>query len=121
MPDPTKMNSIKVTNTFEGVLLLGQDESMLLSVGNAEKLRNDLNEALGVAAGYQLSRLPAEEVVDFKNSTAKILLDQESYLIDNVLTERNDMIVIQWHDDYGIESELRVPSDFLVTVLWVIE
>ena len=121
MRDPTKMNSVKVTNTFEGVLLLGQDESMLLSVGNAEKLRDDLNDALAVAAGYSLNDVEAEEVIDFNNSRAKIVVNKESYLINNVLTERNSMVVIQWLDNFGTECELRVPGDFVVPVMEVIE
>lgn len=114
---PTKMNSVKATNTFEGVLLLGQDESMLLSVGNTEKLRNDLNECLATAAGYTLREIAADEV----EPKMKIVLGLNSYYIRNVLTDRRDYLILQFDDDMGEECELTVPEDFVVSIMERVE
>lgn len=112
-----KMNSAKVSNTHEGILVIGQDEAMLFSVGNATKLRDQLNDALAVAKGYQLRRLTAEEV----EPRTKIVIADNEYVIKNVLMERDEKFVVQWDDEYGEESEMRVAPDFEIFIMEVIE
>jgi hypothetical protein len=116
-PVNDKMNAVKATNVFEGVLLLGQDESMLVSVANAERLRNELNQCLAVAAGYEESLVPADEV----EPKSKVVIGREEYLIKDTLSEGDDMVVIQFEDYEGRRAELTVPEDFDLSVWTVIE
>lgn len=113
----TKMNSVKATNTFDGVLLLGQDESMLLSVGNTEKLRDQLNECLLVAAGKREIPVFAEDL----DPKQKIVLNGTEYTVKNVLSGINDTITVQAEDYFGLPIEVTVDEDFEFTVREPIE
>jgi hypothetical protein len=115
--DMPQMVSPKATNTFEGVMILGQDESMLLSLSNAEKLRDQLSECLWTAQGLQKVTVIAEDI----DAGVKIVLNDNQYRVKNVLSGINDSIVLQFEDYFGVPLELTVPDDFEMTALEAIE